>query len=225
MRKSTCLVLLILGGVAATASARSKKDSPLPKLFCNARFVYVETYEGGLDNPQLVQEYPLDYNAAVGVEQRIRRWDRYQITPDQPYADLVFVVWKARPDGNRLPGQPTQMPPVGGPQAGNPGGLGNRNGMPRQNPQGGNPGDAQQQTPDQSPGGMGGPDGVGISHGGPGVAVYPTKDELAVYLRHQQTPLWKKSEKDGLTEPYMPLFRKLADAVDDSCPDAKGSVR
>lgn len=55
--------------------------------------------------------------------------------------------------------------------------------------------------------------------------MFPVNDQLAVYTsfdgRHTSAPLWKHSLKDGLKEPDMPLFRKLADAVDDACSDSK----
>jgi hypothetical protein len=51
--------------------------------------------------------------------------------------------------------------------------------------------------------------------------VWPVNDQLAVYMPENdeslQSPLWKKSEKDGLSEPDMPLFGKIADAIDDAC--------
>jgi hypothetical protein len=222
MRKIVIVVLLAMGGAVATAPAKTKKEPSLSKLFCHARFAYVETYEGDL-NPNIARQYPSDYDAATGVEQRLQQWGRYSLTQTEQQADLVFVVWKARPEGNRLPGQPTQMPPISVPQIPDPGTgqtPGNPQGTPGQSP--GNP----RGTPGQPPGG--GPDGAGVSHGGPGAGVYPTNDQLAVYLpqsdENQQAPLWKKTEKDGLSEPRMTLFGELADAVDDACSDAgKGS--
>ena len=73
----------------------------------------------------------------------------------------------------------------------------------------------------QNPGGIS-PDGVGTSNGGPEAGmVWPVNDQLAVYMpqsdESQESPIWKKSEKDGLSEPDMPLFGKIADAVDDAC--------
>jgi hypothetical protein len=216
MRRSVVVVLVALGGVTVTAPAKAKKEAPLSRMFCQARYVYVETYEGAI-NPDIARQYPADYDAAVGVQQRIERWDRYKLAYEEQQADLVFVVWKARPEGNRLPGQPTQMRPVTMPQI--PGtGTGPSPGQNPRNPQG---------TPGQTPGDTGGPDGAGISRGGPGVAVYPPNDQLAVYQPQGDgslaAPLWKKTEKDGLKEPRMTLFGQLADAVDDACSNATGS--
>jgi len=213
MRKSVLMLLLVLGGVVATAPAKAKKEAPLSKLFCHAQYVYVETYEGDPDN--VARAYPDDYHAAIGVEQRLQRWGRYQLVYEPQQADLIWVVWKQRKGGNRWPGQPPQTPPVTMPR--NPG----QNPDPGQNP-GQNPGAPGQYPGGQNPGDVGGPDGVGVSRGGPGVgAVLPVNDQLAIYMPQSdeslQSALWKKSEKDGLSEPEMTLFRQIADAVDDAC--------
>ncbi|MGC2635910.1 MAG: hypothetical protein WA294_01950 [Acidobacteriaceae bacterium] len=216
MRKSVLVVLLAIGGVAVTAAAKTKKSPPLSQLFCQARFVYVKTYEGAPD-ARTAQQYPGDYDAAIGVQQRLQRWNRYSQVIAEQQADLVFVVWKARPEGNRLPGQPTQMPPVSAPQVPDPG-TGTQP-TPR-SPNG---------APGQDPGGMGPPDSVGVSNGGPGIAAYPSKDQLAVYQPESDedlhAPLWKKTETDGLSEPRMTLFGQLAHAVDDACPNTSGNAR
>lgn len=210
MRRSGWLVILLMSGAVAISPAKTKK-AELPQLFCQARYVYVETYEGDPSAPLVAEQYPLDSNAALGVEHRVESWGRYKLVYEQQLADLVLVVWKARPEENRLPGQPTQMPPAQGPPILDPGTESPGN------PQ--FPGDPQR-GPRQNPG-LGGPDGVGVSSGGPGVATWPSKDQLAVYEKPSEesltAPLWKKTEKDGLAEPDMTLFGKLADAVDDAC--------
>ncbi len=93
-------------------------------------------------------------------------------------------------------------------------------GGPGQNP--GQPG--QPTRPGQNPGIDDGPRGVGVGAAGVG-GVFPADDQLAVYMPlgdgSMSAPLWKHSQKDGLNEPKMPLFSKLADAVDDACSDSK----
>ena len=210
--KKSMVLLLVLGCAAGTAPAKTKKEAPLSQLFCHAQYVYVETYDGDL-NPNVARQYPQDYDAVVGVQQRIQKWGRYTLVYGPQDADLVWVVWKERKGGNRLPGQPTQMPPVSMPQPSDPGTGQNPGGQGQPGAPGG---------PRQNPGGIGGPDGVGISNGGPEVGmVWPANDQLAVYMPQSdeslQSPIWKKSEKDGLSEPDMPLFGKIADAVDDAC--------
>jgi hypothetical protein len=220
MRNRVLVVAVVLGGIAAPAPAKAKKQKGevVPKVFCNAQFVKVQTQEGDPD-VYLAREYPSDYNAAIGVQSRIDHWGRYRVVyPSDPNpVDLVFVVWKERMTGNRLPGQPTEMPPPGGPRqpGSGPDGSGQYPGQPSQ-PQGG---------PGEGPGAGGGAGGMGVPPG-PGVGVmFPVDDQLAVYVTQGDgslsAPLWRHSEKDGLKEPHMPLFRRFADAVDDACSDSK----
>jgi len=216
MRSSILLaVLLLVAGMVEIAPAKAKKQAELSKLFCQARYVSVLTYEGDT-TPDVAQAYPGDYDAAIGVAQRLQRWGRYTVVYAPQPADLVFVVWKERKGGNRLPGQPAQVPPISCPPVQDPG-TGQMPGGPGQ-PQG------------RNPGGIDGPDGVDVSRGGPGIGgVLPVNDQLAVYLPEADeslsTALWKHSQKDGLKEPDMPLFSKLADAVDDACSDSGGSSK
>lgn len=210
------MIVLVLCCVVGTAPAKAKKEAPLPKLFCHAQYVYVTTWEGDPDT--IARVYPDDYKAAVGVEQRLQKWGRYKLAYEQQQADLVWVVWKERKGGSRLPGQPTQMPPVGMPQPGSGTGPGQPPMGPGQTP--GRPG-----APGQNPGGIDGPDGVGTANGGAGVgAVWPVNDQLAVFMSQSDesldAPIWKKSEKDGLSEPDMPLVGKIANAIDDGCSDS-----
>jgi hypothetical protein len=216
VRKSLLLLVFVFGGVVGTAPAKAKKEAPLSKAFCNAQYVHVQTYEGDLD-PMSARQYPSDYDAMVGVQNRIERWGRYKLAdplPSQP-VDLIFVVWKERKTGNRYPGQPTEMPPAGGPRGPGPG---TGPGGPGQNP--GQPG--QPTGPGQGPGTGNGPGDIEMDGAGVG-GVFPISDQLAVYMplgdQNLSAPLWKHSEKDGLKEPDMPLFRQLADAVDDACSD------
>jgi hypothetical protein len=225
MRKSALLLVLLLGALVATAPGKAKKEAPLSKMFCQAQYVYVQTYEGDTLNRNVSQE---DYDAATAVEQRIQRWGRYVLVYQQQQADLVWVVWKERKGGNRLPGQPTGLPPVGGnPRVPDPG-----TGGPQVGGRGEYPGGPQSGPGGQNPGGIDGPDGVGLGRSGGGAPlggeIVPPGDLLAVYMppgeESLSAPIWKHSEKDGLNEPDIPLFRKLADAVDDACSDS-GSKR
>ena len=131
MRKGVLLAAVVLGGMAATAPAKTKKEAVIPKLFCNAQYVTVQTYEGDPD-AWLARQYPSDYDAAIGVQNRIEHWGRYHMvySPGAQSVDLIFVVWKERKTGNRLPGQPTEMPPMGGPREPGSGGPGQNPGQP-----------------------------------------------------------------------------------------------
>jgi hypothetical protein len=218
--KSSVLVLAgMLGGLAAVAPAKTKKQEVIPKLFCSAQYVSVSTYEGD-PNVYLANEYPSDYDAALGVQNRLEKWGRYRVmySPMAQPVDLIFVVWKQRKTGNRLPGQPTEMPP-GGPRE-----PGSGPGGPGQNP--GQPGQPQE-SPGEGPGiGGGSGNAGGFPDRGLAVgAVVPVDDQLTVHMTEGDgslsAPLWKHSLKDGLKEPDMPLFREFADAVDDACSDSK----
>jgi hypothetical protein len=215
MRKSVLMLALVMGGVVGTAPAKTKKEAPLSQLFCHAQYIYVQTYEGDPLNPEVAWE---DRDAATAVQQWLERWGRYTLVYQPQQADLVWVVWKERKGGNRLPGQPMGVPPVGEPQTTDPGTGRSPTGRPGQPPG------------QNNPAGSGGPDGVGTSNGGPGVGVvWPVHDQLAVYMPQNDesldAPIWKKSEKDGLSELDMPLFGKIADAVDDACSTAVRSSK
>jgi hypothetical protein len=224
MRKSTPVLMtaltLFLGGAVGTAPAKAKKDAPLSKLFCHARYAYVRTYEGDPD-ANAAREYPQDYDAAIAVQQRIQRWGRYTLVYEQKSAELVFAVWTERKEGNRLPGQPTGMPPMSGPRVPDPG-----TGGPGGSSPGSYPGGPISGGPGQNPGGIDGPDGAGGSRSGGGrplgAEIVPPGDLLAVYTpsgdETLSSPIWKKSEDGGL-QPPMHLFAELADAVDDACSD------
>lgn len=224
MRKSVLVLVLIFGGVVGTAPAKAKKEAPLSKMFCHAQYVYVETYEGDTLNRNVSQE---DYDAAIAVQKRIQRWGRYMLVYEQQQADLVWVVWKERRGGSRLPGQPTGLPPIGSSPGDNPNVPDPGTGGPQVGGRGQYPGGPQSGPGGQNPGGISdGPDGVGLGRSGGGAplggAIVPPGDLLAVYMppgdESLSSPIWKKSEKGGL-EPPMHLFAELADAVDDACSD------
>ncbi|MGA8109645.1 MAG: hypothetical protein WB974_09430 [Acidobacteriaceae bacterium] len=89
MTKSGVVVLLLVGGLAVPVYAKKKKDAPLPQLFCQAQFVYVQAFDGDINNPYLL---PADRDAAEDVEQRLQDWHRYTLVMNRYEADLVFVV-------------------------------------------------------------------------------------------------------------------------------------
>jgi hypothetical protein len=224
MKRSALVLVLIftlfLGGAVGTAPAKAKKDAPLSKLFCQARYVYVQAFAGDPLNPDVVPE---DREAAIAVQQRVEKWGRYILVYQQRQADLVFAVRAERKGGNRLPGQPTGTPPISSPRVPDPGTGGSGNGGPGSYP--GGPATGRLGA-GQNPGAIDEPDGVGGSHsgGGPpvGGAIVPPGDLLAVYMppanESLDVPIWKKSEDGGL-QPPMHLFAELADAVDDACPN------
>jgi hypothetical protein len=232
MTKSGVVVLLLVGGLAVPVYAKKKKDAPLPQLFCQAQFAYVQTVDGDVMNPNILPE---DRDAANALYERLQDWKRYTLVMNRRDADLVFVVRTGRvASGMSNNPYPTQGPNVPGadPQA--------------RVPIGGNPGRGQNPGSGPYPGGQGGPGG-GPGSGGPGMGgpgmgpdangqygtgmspvdtrgmggeVGPPNDLLAIYMKPGEeslhAPLWQHSEKDGLQGP-MPLFQKIRDAVDTAC--------
>src|ERR1035438_1572932 len=93
MRKSALVGLLVLGGMVGTAPAKAKKDPPVSKLFCQARYVYVETADGDGLNPNVLPE---DRDAADALQQHLQDWKRYVLVIRRDEADLVWVVRTGR---------------------------------------------------------------------------------------------------------------------------------
>jgi hypothetical protein len=233
MRKSGMVALVVMGGVALTACAKKKKDE-LPQLFCQAQFVYVQTYEGEL-GPAVAEDYPHDYDEAQALEQRLQDWRRYTLTMNRNEADLVFVVRAGRV-ANGVNNNPYPMPvpnvPGSDPQAqvpitGNPGRVGvggpaGQGGPGMGGPGAGGPGGGGPGTGPGADGQVGPGMGPGMGRG-MGGDVGPPNDWLAVYMKpgdqSEETlhaPIWEHSERDGLQGP-MPLFQKIKDAVESQC--------
>jgi hypothetical protein len=223
-------VLLLVGGLAVPVYAKKKKDVPLPQLFCQAQFVYVQGFDGDVTNPYLPPE---DRDAAEGLENRLQDWKRYTLVMNRNEADLVFVVRTGRvASGFNNSPYPTQGPNVPGadPQA--------------RIPIGGRPGAGQNPGAGPYPGGTG---AGGVGAGGPGMGpdangqdgsgmspmngrgmggeVGPPNDLLAIYMKpgseSLHAPIWQHAEKDGLRGP-MPLFQRIKDAVDTECAAGAG---
>ena len=241
MTKSGVVVLLLAGGLAVPVYAKKKKDAPLPQLFCQAQFVYVQAFDGDINNPYLL---PADRDAAEALEQRLQDWHRYTLVMNRYEADLVFTVRTGRaasagngpyPGGGPGIGAPGQVPgggqvrvPMGGPGpypqenpgAQYPGG---------QNPGGQNPG-AQNPGSGPYPGGQGGPGGMPgpVGPGEAGAEMGPPNDWMAIYMKpvegSQTGPIWERSEKDGL-QGSMPLFLQIKNAVDKQCITQPGAGR
>lgn len=87
-------IIFILAPALILASAKSKKSaSPLPAIFGNAQYVYVEEEGTDLRRPNA---YPSDRDVVALVRQGIREWDRYELTNNRERADLLFSVRKGQ---------------------------------------------------------------------------------------------------------------------------------
>jgi hypothetical protein len=131
----------------------------------------------------------VDRQAIVDAQNALRDWHRYVLVYNTSEADLIFIVRKGRLVSTQVSGT------VGTP--GGPGPSGQSNpfpGQPRQN----------------APG------------YGAGGEVGPPDDYLEVKIQNPQgessTPIWQRSQPNGLDAPQVPLIRMLRDAVEKDYP-------
>jgi hypothetical protein len=122
--KSTLLLALVLLPTLAFAQNQGKKKHSVPAIFNAARYVWVESMDGDLSTPGLL---PADRDAIVAVQNALRDWGRYVLTPDRSDAELIFVVRTGRIAEGKVGGS------VGAPNSGP---LGNPNPGQQQHPTG-----------------------------------------------------------------------------------------
>lgn len=215
------VMLLVMGGAVATAPAKNKKDAQLPQLFCQARYVYVQTVNGDPLRPDVVPE---DRAAANALIAQLQGWKRYVVVTEPQRADLVWVVRTGRaatagagssgggmdPNGSAANQDPTSM-------GANPGGPGTNRGGGMNGPGG--------QGGLSGLGGMSPGDSVGGStnnnRGAAGSTIGSPDDILAIYQRPSgeplSSPLWQRNQRNGLESPKMPLFEQIRTAVESAC--------
>lgn len=198
----TPVLLLVAGGAASSAWAKSPKKSEITHIFCPATYVYVRTMDGDVILPRVLPE---DRDAASRVEDQLTKWNRYVLVYEPQQADLIFVVRTGRVAtalGNVGAGRGAPMP--GARPAPDPTDASQGPENPSQNP--------------RTPAGIGPHTSVGT-----GGSVGPPDDLLAVYTKpgnvDTQTPIWEQTQKDGLADPDVPLFQQIRTAVDQSCHD------
>jgi hypothetical protein len=218
------VVLLAMAGAVATAPAKNKKDAQVPKLFCQAQYVYVQTVNGDPLRPEVVPE---DRAAANALIAELQNWKRYVVVTQPQKADLIWVVRTGR--AATLGAQNTGGPGANGGtmnqdasgMGANPGGPGTNRGG-----QGGMNGGPGGQGGLSGAGGMSPGDSMGAgasgNRGAAGSSAGTTDDILAVYQRPNgeplSSPLWQRNQHNGLASPKMPLFVQIRTAVDASCP-------
>lgn len=194
MIRMKAIAPLLLLALPLAAFAKSKKPD-VSAVFANATYVYVESPDGDLYRPGLD---PGDRQAIADVQDALRDWNRYKLTPQRNEAELIFVVRKGRIASGRIAGG------IGVPQPLPPGQTPHGNGQP-----GGGPG---------QPGSPGVEDGAEFG---------PQDDLLRVYMLdadHKLTgPIWNRSQTDGLEAPRLLLFQQLKSAVEKAYPSATAS--
>lgn len=187
-------IALILVALPLAASAKNKKPE-VSAVFANATYVYVESPDGDLYRPGLD---PGDRQAIANVQDALRDWNRYKLTPQRNEAELIFVVRKGRIASGRIGGG------IGVPQPLPPG----------QTPHG----------PVQGGGDAGPAGGPGFEAG---AEAGPEDDMLRVYTldpgHKLMGPIWNRTETDGLEAPRLLLFQQLKSAVEKAYPSTSAS--
>jgi hypothetical protein len=213
MRITGMFLLVLMGGMAVTAHAKNKKDA-VPRLFCQARYAYVQTVNGDPLSPNVVPE---DRTAANALIAQIGDWKRYVVVKDPSQADLVFVVRTGR------------VATLGSNNGGNSGGgRQNPNAGMNQDPSGmsATPNGAGGQGRGGMSGSMGGVDdelsaASNNNRNGSNASLGSPNDILAIYQRPNgeplTSPLWQRTEKNGLQAPKGTLFEQVKTAVDATC--------
>jgi hypothetical protein len=115
MRGRIVLVAALVLVPALVFAQKKNKKASVPAVFGNARYVFVQAEDGDIYNPHLMPE---DRQAISDVQNALRDWGRYALTPDQDGAELVFIVRKGRAADAKLGG--TVGTPSPGPYPGNP---------------------------------------------------------------------------------------------------------
>ena len=85
------LVSLALGTFCAATVATSVP--PMPRIFANARFVYVTSYDGDQFNPRVLPE---DRDAIARVQDAIHKWGKLIVVYRPQEADIILAV-QSRP--------------------------------------------------------------------------------------------------------------------------------
>jgi hypothetical protein len=98
LRAVLIVIVLLLPGLAL---AQSKKKKTTPAMFANAHYVWVKAEDGDIYTPGLLPE---DRQAIMDVDDALRSWNRYVLTPSQEGAELVFIVRKGRVASARIGG-------------------------------------------------------------------------------------------------------------------------
>ena len=89
--------------LAPTVSAQknSKNKDQMAEAVVNARYVYVEAYDGPEWDPRLTAD---DRKAIADVERAVQSWGRYQLALRRGDAEIVLQVRKGRIAGARVGG-------------------------------------------------------------------------------------------------------------------------
>ncbi|MGA2978088.1 MAG: hypothetical protein ABSD76_00725 [Terriglobales bacterium] len=93
---ATVLLSLVLATLSTVAVAADVP--PMPRIFSNARFVYVTAYDGDQFNPNLLPE---DRDAIARVQDAIEKWGKLTLVYRPQQADIILTV-QSRPSEDVL---------------------------------------------------------------------------------------------------------------------------
>jgi len=88
VKKNIFAVVLVFLAMS-TAVAWAESTPEMPRIFANARFVYVAAYDGGQFNPNLLPE---DREAIARVQDAIQKWGKLIVVYRPQEADVMLLV-------------------------------------------------------------------------------------------------------------------------------------
>ena len=91
--KKNIFAMVLLSLAMSTAVAWAGNAPEMPRMFANARFVYVTAYDGDQFNPNL---FPEDREAIGRVQDAIQKWGKLTVVYRPQDADVMLVV-QSRP--------------------------------------------------------------------------------------------------------------------------------
>ncbi len=96
MKKNFFIVVFL--SLAMGTAAASENAPQMPRIFANARFVYVAAYDGDQFNPNLLPE---DREAISRVQDSIQKWGKLTLVYRPQDADVMLLV-QSRPSEDVL---------------------------------------------------------------------------------------------------------------------------
>lgn len=96
--KKNIFAVVLLSLAMSTVVAWAEDVPQMPRIFANARFVYVAAYDGDQFNPSLLPE---DREAIARVQDSIQKWGKLTVVYRPQDADVMVLV-QSRPSEDVL---------------------------------------------------------------------------------------------------------------------------
>lgn len=87
--KKNIFVVGLLSLAMSTAATWAENAPEMPRIFANARFVYVAAYDGDQFNPNLLPE---DREAIARVQDAMQKWGKLTVVYRPQDADIIMAV-------------------------------------------------------------------------------------------------------------------------------------